>query len=148
MTDSRSFIVRLDERPNFFTALHEGSVFGTPYPSVASIYEYAVADAISRRLRDRGYTAAVVADLFGEPVSVASLKASAPVSEEKLLEYYDDRPTKADWDLMRETIAHKDPKELAAKLGISVSELQTKMSDAIRRFGGNTVEQEQIDARE
>jgi hypothetical protein len=145
MVDSRSFIVRLDERPNFFTALHEGSVFGTPYPSVATAYEYAVADAISRRLRDRGYTAAVVADLFGEPVSVASLKAAAPVSESKLFEYYDDRPTSEDWDLLRATIAKEDPKDLAARLGISVAELRTKIADANRRFAGNAEDQEHIE---
>jgi hypothetical protein len=134
---NKRFIVRIDEQNTFFTRLHEGAVYGTPFMSYATVFEYDVADTLARRLRNRGYPAWVT-DLHGEPVSAASLKtAPQPVSESRFLEYWDDRPTKEDRELVRETITNKDPKDLAVKLGISVSDLEAKMTAALRGFTGN-----------
>jgi len=146
MTDGKRFIVRLDDQ-NFFTRLSEGEVRGSEYPSYATCFEYGVADEISRRLRNRGYLA-FVCTLSGDPVTIATLKAAPlPASESMFLEYWDDRPTKEERELARETIANKDPKDLAVRLGIDATELQTRMSDAVRRFGGSWMTQEQIDGQ-
>jgi|BogFormECP03_OM2_1039629.scaffolds.fasta_scaffold10319_2 hypothetical protein len=87
----KNHIVRVDDEQHFFTALREGQVYGTEFPSVATGFDYDLADAICRRLRDRGYAGAVVCDLRGEPVNVASLKTAQPVSEQRISEYWDDR---------------------------------------------------------
>jgi hypothetical protein len=134
MAEWKSFIVRLD-KDNFFTFLREGAVYGSEYPSCGTSMEYTVADEVCRRLRDRGYADAVVCDPFGEPVSAASLKTTQSVSETKILEYWDDRPTKADWEHMRAVITGEDPEQIAARLGISFAELAVRMEDANKRFG-------------
>ena len=87
--ESKNFIIRLDEELNFFVYLRDGQVFGSEFPSAATHLEYAVADEICRRIRDRGYVYAVVCDPRGEPVSVAGLKAAQPVSEAEVSEYWE-----------------------------------------------------------
>jgi hypothetical protein len=87
--DRKNFIIRLDEELNFFVYLRNGQVFGSEFPSAATHFEYGVADEICRRIRDRGYIYAVVCDTRGEPISVAGLKAVEPVSETKVMEYWE-----------------------------------------------------------
>lgn len=134
----KNHIVRVDDAQHFFTVLRDGQVYGTEFPSVATSFEYDVADAICRRLRDRGYLGAVVCDLRGEPVNVASLKTTKEISDVNLLEFWNDGPTKEDWEILSLVHAEKDPAVMAKTLGITVSELSTRQSEALRRFGNKT----------
>jgi hypothetical protein len=68
------FIIQIDRERNFFTRLIDGLPFGTAFPSFATHLEYAVADEICQRIRERGYAHAVVCDRFGTPVDVAALE--------------------------------------------------------------------------
>jgi hypothetical protein len=134
----KNHIVRIDDEQHFFTALRNGQVYGTEFPSAATSFEYDLADAICRRLRDRGYDGAVVCDLRGQPVNVASLKTAKEVSDVGLLEYWDDGPTKEDWQILSLVHAEKDPAVMAKTLGITMAELSSRQSEALRRFGNKT----------
>lgn len=135
MQEWKNFIIRLDAEGNFFVALRDGAVCGSEYPSCAEHFEYDLADEICRRIRDRGYVYAVVCDTRGEPVSAASLKVAQPVSESKVREHWDDKLTEMDWEITRALTSGEDPKEFATRLGITVTELLSRMEDAIRRYG-------------
>jgi hypothetical protein len=138
MAGWKNHIVRVDDEQHFFTALRDGQVYGTEFPSAATGFEYDLADAICRRLRNRGYAGAVVCNLRGEPVNVARLKTTEEVSDISVLEYWDDGPTKEDWEILSLVHAEKDPVVMAKTLGITVAEFSTRQSEALRRFGNKT----------
>ena len=138
MVERGNYIVRIDDEQHFFTVLRDGLVYGTEFPSAATSFVYDVADAICRRLRDRGYMGSVVCDLRGQPVNVASLKTIKEISDAGLLEYWDDKPTKEDWEILRLVHAEKDPKKIAEILGITVADFSVRQSEALRRFGNKT----------
>lgn len=84
------FIIQLDQERNFFTRLIDGLPFGTAYPSYAAHLEYAVADEICQRIRDRGYAHAVVCDRFGIPVDVAALEKTKAVDTAAIARFWGD----------------------------------------------------------
>jgi hypothetical protein len=68
------FLIQLDGTPSFFTVVDdEGDVRGTAYPTCATAFSYEVADRKCRQFRALGFTSAVVADLFGQPVIPADI---------------------------------------------------------------------------
>jgi hypothetical protein len=135
--DQKSFIVMTATEPTlYFTMLREGTVYGSPYPSFATCMEYLPADEISRRLRQLGYADAIVCDLTGIPVTADTLKSVQPVSQAKILEYWDDRPSESDWAIFRAVAAGEDFADLAKRLKIKPSELLKRLEDANRRISG------------
>lgn len=140
-------MVAAEPAPVYFTVLREGLVYASQYPSFATCMEYLPADEISRRLRQQGYEDAIVCDLTGSPVTADALKSIQPVSETKILEYWDDRPTETDWEIFRAVAANEDFSALAKRLNIKPSELPKRLEDANRRIAGtcNAIHQANTD---
>jgi len=127
------YIVRIDEE-NFFTVLREGQVYASPYPSFGAAMGYRIAFEVCHRIRQAGYPEAVVCNEVGRPVTAADVQNAQPVSESAIMQFYDDRPLDADWDLMRAVSSGERPEAIAVRLGITVGELSARMSVANSRF--------------
>jgi hypothetical protein len=127
------YLVRIDSE-NFFTVLRAGEVYGSPYPSYGAAMPYRVAFEVCRRIREAGYSEAVVANEVGRPVTAADVQNASAVSEAAVMEFYDDKPLATDWELMAAVSSGEAPGAIAARLGITVADLAARMSAANSRF--------------
>jgi hypothetical protein len=132
----KDFIVQIDDERNFFTVLRDSLVFGSPFPSYATNMEYEVADAVCRRIREKGYFEAVVCDLRGEPVTAASLESPKAVSEWRIKEVWND-------PLSVEDLSPSESTGASAKIDRVIGEMQasTRESSELMEFNRKEFEE-------
>jgi hypothetical protein len=68
----KDFLVQLDDKPTFLTAMRGDEPYGSSFPTQAIRMSYSTADNICDRLRERGYDA-LVTDKYGQPPTASDL---------------------------------------------------------------------------
>src|ERR1700733_9966947 len=118
---SPSFLVRFSEC-YFFTRRDETGPRGTLYPSAGTHFAYNDADEICRRVRDLGYPDAVVVDRQGVPVTeVSAVEEVSSLVDELWSNEISDH-------MIMALLRLKEPDEVASQLGMSLSELSTRIA--------------------
>jgi hypothetical protein len=77
---STDFLVQLDDKPTFLTAMRGDKAYGSSFPTQAVRMSYAAADDICGRLRKQDYDAVIV-DKYGQPPTASDLAAVKKFAE-------------------------------------------------------------------